>query len=75
MVKRKKRKMVKVVTKEFIITSGKIISRKCAWNVTPVPKSLLAKASKPIEAPEPDFSEIKHLLSNKPLQFNPHRRR
>jgi len=61
----RKHKMSKVVV------NGSTITSKDVWFVADMPESVPADVSAPIEAAEPDFSEIKKLISNKPLQFNP----
>lgn len=57
-----------------IIINGNTINSNSPWLMPKVSKDLLAKASAPIKGPEADFSEIKDLISDKPLRFNPHRK-
>ena len=58
-----------------VVINGNTINSGGPWVMPKVSKSLLAKASEPVKGPEADFSEIKDLISNKPLQFNPSRSR
>ena len=57
-----------------VVVNGNTVISKDTWLVANVPESVLADVSEPVEAPEPDFSEIKKLLSDKPLEFNPSRK-
>jgi len=54
-----------------VVLNGPSLPLKQTWRVAILPESISADAGDPLEAPEPDFSEIKHLVSNKPLDFDP----